>query len=94
MNNKIIRKKLTISGRVQGVGFRFRAQMAASRLGLTGWVRNEYDDTVSMEVQGRTEDIDMMLQMLNQGTFIMMEAIRAKEIPVVEDERSFRVRGY
>ena len=48
----MIRKNFRFYGRVQGVGFRHTALNAASRLGLTGWVRNERDGSVSMEAQG------------------------------------------
>ena len=37
-----VRKELTFTGRVQGVGFRYRAAYKAKDLGLTGWVRNEW----------------------------------------------------
>ena len=47
-----IRKRITFHGRVQGVGFRYTARLAAGSLGLTGWAKNEYDGTVTMEVQG------------------------------------------
>ena len=57
----MIRKKIQFYGRVQGVGFRFHAQYAAEALGLTGWVRNENDGSVRMEVQGAEELIDRML---------------------------------
>ena len=39
-------------GEVQGVGFRWTARRVAQELGLTGWVRNEPDGSVSMELQG------------------------------------------
>ena len=38
-----IRKRITFHGRVQGVGFRYTARLAAGSLGLTGWAKNEYD---------------------------------------------------
>lgn len=37
------RRQIRFYGRVQGVGFRYHAKHAAAALGLTGWVRNEYD---------------------------------------------------
>ena len=46
----MVRKHFKITGRVQGVGFRYRAKYAASGMGLTGWVRNEWDGSVEMEV--------------------------------------------
>lgn len=50
--NEVIRKRIRFFGSVQGVGFRYRAKHAAASVGATGWVRNEYDGSVSMEIQG------------------------------------------
>lgn len=44
--------RLRIRGRVQGVGFRFSALREAKRLGLVGWVRNEFDGSVSACCEG------------------------------------------
>ena len=63
----IKRKRIIFSGRVQGVGFRYRAAYAAESLGLTGWVRNEWDETVSMEVQGEEELIDKLVDRMYKG---------------------------
>ena len=48
-----IRQRIVFHGRVQGVGFRYTAKYLARSMNLTGWVKNEYDGTVVMEVQGR-----------------------------------------
>jgi acylphosphatase len=45
-------KHLLISGRVQGVGFRYTALHEAQRLGVTGWVMNEPDGSVRLVAQG------------------------------------------
>ena len=50
-----IRKHFYFSGRVQGVGFRYRSYYIAQSMGLTGWVRNLWDDRVEMEVQGNRQ---------------------------------------
>lgn len=84
------RRKLKFHGRVQGVGFRFRASYLASSLGLTGWVQNEYDNTVSMEVQGDSMMIDKMLQTLNSGSYIQIDWVDSKQVPLKE-EKSFKV---
>ena len=47
----IIRQRIIFTGSVQGVGFRFRARCAAEQYGCTGWVRNEYDGSVLMEIK-------------------------------------------
>ena len=87
-----IRKRLVFHGRVQGVGFRYKAKYLASSLGLTGWVRNEYDGTVHMEVQGPKPMIYKLMEGLNRDRYIVIEWIDEKDIPVAEDERSFSVR--
>lgn len=47
----MIRKHIIFRGWVQGVGFRWRACQAAELYGCTGWVRNEWDGAVSMEIR-------------------------------------------
>ena len=86
-----IRKRMVFHGRVQGVGVRYTARHLAASLGLTGWVRNEYDGTVHMEVQGRKTMIYKLMEGLNRGMYISIDWIDEKDIPVIE-ERSFVVR--
>lgn len=86
-----VRKHITFYGRVQGVGFRYTAKYLAQSLALTGWVKNEWDGTVTMEVQGREPMINKLLVGLNQGHFISIEWMDTKEIPL-EKESSFTVR--
>ena len=55
------RKHIIFCGSVQGVGFRWRARHAAQLFSCTGWVRNEWDGSVSMEIQGEEENIDRVI---------------------------------
>ena len=91
---KVTRKYLKIRGFVQGVGFRYRAEHAANMLGAAGWVRNDPDGAVSMEIQGTEEQIDKVIMMVNQGSYVDIQSMDVKTIPLVEDEYGFRVRGY
>ena len=54
----MIRKHIVFYGSVQGVGFRYSARHAADLYGCTGWARNEWDGSVTMEIQGTKEAID------------------------------------
>ncbi|MDY6324341.1 MAG: acylphosphatase [Catonella sp.] len=85
-----IRKHMIFYGDVQGVGFRYRATTFANELGLTGWVRNEDDGTVTLEAQGEEGVIDMLVQKLNRAPFIDITGIDTKKLPIVDGERSFR----
>ena len=60
-------KHLVISGRVQGVGFRYSMSEEAERLGVTGWVRNRRDGTVEAVVDGATDAVDAMLAWAHRG---------------------------
>lgn len=91
-NEKMIRKKVSVCGAVQGVGFRYRAEHAANLLGVTGWVRNEPDGSVLLEMQGMEEQIDKVLAMVNQGTYVSIDRITANQIPVEESEYGFHIR--
>ncbi len=86
----MIRKHITFYGWVQGVGFRYRAYHAADSLGVTGWVRNEDDGSVTMEIQGTEEQIDKVVLAISKGRFVHIEKMDVRKIPVQPDERSFR----
>lgn len=88
----MVRKHYRFTGRVQGVGFRYRAKHAASGMCVTGWVRNEGDGSVEMEVQGTEEAINRMLVMINRSNYIQIDTIECREIPPKEQERTFPVR--
>ncbi len=86
-----IRKHIYVSGRVQGVGFRFRAQQLARGLGLTGWVRNLDDGRVEMELQGTEAEMDRLFDHMRQDRYILIDSFQAERIPPVE-EKGFQVR--
>ena len=88
----IVRKQYHFYGRVQGVGFRYVARHAASYLGVTGWVRNEYDGSVSMEAQGTPADLRQLLVIIRGARYIEIEDLEEKDLPMEEDEHGFAVR--
>ena len=77
-----VRKHIYFYGRVQGVGFRYYAVQKAGQLGLAGWVRNRYDGSVEMEVEGAETDIDQMILFLQNRTYIWIEDMRVKSMPL------------
>lgn len=88
------RLRLRFVGQVQGVGFRWTSAGVARDLGLTGWVKNELDGSVTAEIQGEASHV---------GAFFprMLDAYRHRpiryvvsqrdEIDVVPGERRFEV---
>lgn len=93
MQETKIRDHMIITGDVQGVGFRYRAKHAAELLGVTGWVRNEWDGSVEMEAQGTKEQMNEMFLLIAKGSYIQINHISHKEMPLDEEERGFYVRS-
>ena len=87
----MIRKHIIAHGRVQGVGLRFTVTGFAKKYNVTGWVRNLYDGTVEMEVQGDENSIRQMLVQIQKQRWIEVNHMEITEIPCVE-ERGFRIR--
>lgn len=85
MKQEKVRKHIFFYGRVQGVGFRYYAVQKANQLELTGWVKNLYDGSVEMEVEGQEELIDQLIIFLQNRTYIWIERIDAKTIPLQQD---------
>ncbi len=56
-----------ISGRVQGVGYRYSARNTASQLNLVGWVKNRMDGKVEMIAEGDKIILEQLLTWLKQG---------------------------
>ena len=73
----MIRKRIIFTGRVQGVGFRWRARQAAVLYDCTGWCRNDPDGAVTMEIQGKEEAIDRVIEDLRSryGNSIIRHAV-------------------
>lgn len=62
-----LQARLTITGRVQGVGYRDWAMATGRRLGLTGWVRNRSDGAVEALIVGDETAVGEMIQACRRG---------------------------
>ena len=86
------RRRYVFHGEVQGVGFRYHAVTIADYLGLTGYVRNNPDGSVTAEVQGTKRDlVDFVDKICNSSGWIDVRDIESEDIPEIPDERSFRI---
>jgi acylphosphatase len=59
--------RVVVSGRVQGVGFRWSTRRAAERIGVAGWVRNQEDGAVEAHIEGSDERVAAMVAWLERG---------------------------
>jgi len=63
----MIVRHLQISGRVQGVGFRYHMCRVAQELGVTGWVRNRRDGSVEAMVSGAPDAVEKIIAWAQRG---------------------------
>ncbi|MDA3823053.1 MAG: acylphosphatase [Bacteroidales bacterium] len=85
-NNTIMHYDITVTGRVQHVGFRYSAENMARRYGISGIVRNVSDGTVYLEIEGSKVSTNLMLEWCRQGP----GTARVKDVIVHEGE----LKGY
>lgn len=87
----MIRRRVHFQGRVQGVGFRARARDTARTHPVTGWVRNEPDGTVCLEIQGEDEAVRAYLTDLRRRVSGLVEREFGVEIGVRGGEPGFEI---
>ena len=61
-----VREEFCFYGRVQGVGFRYKLRHLAASYGVTGWVRNEYDGSVTAQMQGEPRRLGIIREDLDE----------------------------
>ncbi|WP_460705089.1 acylphosphatase [Myceligenerans halotolerans] len=85
------RVRVTVHGRVQGVGFRAAVVRAARRLPVAGSVRNLPDGSVEAEVEGESDAVDALVAVLREGpTAAVVTAVDISDVPP-RGEAGFRV---
>jgi acylphosphatase len=84
-----------ISGRVQGVGFRYSCCREARRLGLSGWVRNQFNGDVEVWAEGSREKLDALLSWLRRGPpGARVNAVQYDMCRPTGKYRNFGIEGY
>jgi acylphosphatase len=88
----VIRRRVTVHGSVQGVGFRFSVARAAQSRGVAGWVSNRPDGTVEAVFEGDPEAVESLARFCRDGP----RGAVVDRVEVVEEEleglRSFGIR--
>ena len=89
----MVTRSFKIVGRVQGVGFRYRTWEKAQDLGLTGYVQNNYDGSVTCLIQGEEPVVNMMEEWLTQGpSYAFVEELIPLEIKETDQYEQFTIR--
>ncbi len=88
----MVRYRVLISGRVQGVFYRDSCRRVAEQYGVAGWVRNLADGRVEAVFEGRAEDVGHLLDWAHHGPRLAaIEAVAVQPEPP-EGLAAFRIR--
>jgi len=88
-----IARRFIVSGRVQGVGFRYFALDAARREGLHGYVTNQDDGTVEVVAEGESESIERFERAVRRGpSRARVEQVMVDEIEPSQGNSGFSIR--
>ncbi|MCA1554351.1 MAG: acylphosphatase [Chloroflexi bacterium] len=87
------RLRATISGRVQGVNFRWYTQREAQRLELTGYALNQADGAVEVVAEGEHAALEELLRWLHHGSpSARVDEVRAEWLPARQEFTRFEVK--
>ncbi len=90
MTDQLIRRRVTVHGRVQGVFFRDRMRACADRHGVAGWVRNCTDGSVQAVLEGEPAAVDRVIEFCSVGP----RAATVERIEVSESEPPEGLSGF
>ena len=95
MSAEIVRRRVLIAGRVQGVFFRQSTRERAREIGLYGWVKNRADGRVEAVFQGPPDAVAEMVAWCHQGPPIaVVTSVEVDEEPTAPDLAGFSIRGF
>jgi acylphosphatase len=88
-----VARRYVITGRVQGVGFRWFAHDAAARQGVHGWVRNLADGSVEVVAEGEQTSVDALEAAVRRGpSSARVERFDVEEIAPAARTAGFEIR--
>jgi len=85
-----IARRFVISGRVQGVGFRYFVHDAATREGVAGWVTNLLDGRVEAFVEGEQDAVVRIERALRKGPSLA----RVEHVTIVDEDATGNLKGF
>lgn len=86
--------RVRLNGRVQGVSFRVWTRTEAERLGLSGWVRNEDDGSVTALIVGAEGAVSTMMNRLWKGpTGASVSSVTSQDVDPGQEPNGFRIVG-
>lgn len=82
---------ITVTGKVQGVGFRAAAKEEADKLGLYGYARNMREGHVEIVAEGPEEAIEQFLAWCSEGSYhAKVDQVNSSDLKDIEGHREFK----
>jgi acylphosphatase len=89
-----VARRFVVRGRVQGVGFRWFVEREANTLGLSGWVRNNFDGSVEVLAIGTRDQVSALRSRLRQGPrAARVDDVEESEAQAMTELNTFRIEG-
>ena len=93
MAGKVKTFKIILSGRVQGVGFRYFAESRAEKYNIVGYVRNTINNKVEIICQGEEENLELFVKEVKKGpTFSAVTDVDIKEVEKPRTYNTFEIK--
>jgi acylphosphatase len=86
----VVRRRVVISGRVQGVAFRHYTRITAEEAGVNGWVKNLPDGRVEAVFEGSREQVDDVISWCRQGP----PASKVDHVEIIEEQPKGERQGF
>jgi acylphosphatase len=87
----ITREKVIFLGRVQNVGFRLEVFLLATRIGLTGWVKNTENGSVEAELQGEINRIEFLKDFMKSLKRARVRKMQCNQLETAASETNFKI---
>ena len=82
---------ITVTGKVQGVGFRYQAQEFADKINISGYARNLRDGSVFMEIEGEEKDLNSFVEWCKSDTLLASVKHMDIKSSVIKGYREFSI---
>lgn len=92
-NNNLRKVSINVTGRVQGIGFRYMTKKVADKLGVTGYIWNNKDGGVTIEAIGYPTIINKFLEIIKDppNPNVFVEAIEVQDDPSIPNADKFKI---
>jgi acylphosphatase len=93
-SHSLLTRRYLVSGRVQGVGFRWFVEREAKLLALRGWVRNRHDGSVEVLACGTEEQLGRLYTKLRTGPpAARVDKVDVHDAPEYNESNTFQIEG-